>query len=324
MRFLPPVFLVFVATAFPTPTVAEGDSSLEFGEKPFQARTLEFEVAVPKGWDSRGDHRALIVQAPTNGPAFRVTREPMLWDPKQYAALWKAELDEAGVKVERIEPVRAGGDKGWKAQWGGGGRTITACRIHAGANEMLYNFAFSVPAGYAADDLDDLLEGVLRSFKCTAPKKPKLRFKPVQFTPVSRARGELPDFFVKQGGRMSRTARFAKIVPGYAQPRVAAEVLLDLAKLPAEDCAKITVAERLKAMTGCKKTPRAKKDKLGKRKGFSLKAKGVVRSGIAKEGLAFVWPAGRQHAFYLIVVVDRRETRLYKKLLKEIFARAIR
>jgi len=305
-----PAILLFLACS--------AASALEFGDKPFQARPLEFEVDVPKGWDATSDHRALVARAPDGGPAFRITREPMLWERKELNEIWEVQLEKAGVKHERIRPERAGRDKGWRTEWTVGGRRIIAVRIHAEANEMLYNFAFSVPKDY---DAKDLVDTVLRSFECKAKKRPELRFKSVQFTPWTLS-GELPDFLEKQGGRFDREPRFAKVVKGYATPHVAVEVRLGVVQgQEPEAVAAGAVTEKLEKLTGAERS-RARKDRIGRRRGYKVHASGVVEGGIVKEGEAFVW-GNRRQSIFLIVVADERETRLYDDLIEKIFEKVL-
>lgn len=308
MRFPGPFLLLLAcATAF----------ALEFGDKPFQARPLEFEVDVPKGWQATSDHRALVARDPGGGAAFRITREPMLWERKELNEIWEVQLEKAGVKHERIRPERAGRDKGWRTEWTVGGRRIIAVRIHVEANEMLYNFAFSVPKDY---DAKDLVDSVLRSFECKAEKRPELRFKSVRLGTLSL---ELPEYLEKQGGRFDPEPRFAKIVEGYASPHVAVEVRMGVVRdKDPEDLARGFLTDKLEKLTGAERL-RARKDKIGRHRGYMVEAGGVVEGGIPKEGGAFVYAINRRQSLWLLVVADERETRLYDDLIEKIFEKAI-
>ena len=330
MRHLAAVALL-LGVALPAP----GDAPV-FARRPHAAKALEFEVAVPDGWRIEQDRTGLVVQDPESeaGVGFQITREPFFRDDKTFKDIWQTQLDAEGLKAA-VTQEKAGRYEAWHAAWTTDeeeARTIEVWRLHAPENEMLYNVAFSAPE---ESDIEALVRGVVRSFRCTAPKA-KLAFARKTESVGIRAEINLPEGFqalprnVQLGGGGGPT--FVKLIPGYKQTHIA--VLINLqtqqaaaggARLPdgsvvrggVKDIAVGYAQALYEKFKGPRSKPRSKSARYGGFKGYAAELAGVDKQGLPKRAYVF---AGKQRQTVLVaaIVADEREIRLYKDYFRQL------
>ncbi|MHC4933214.1 MAG: hypothetical protein ACYTGV_13600, partial [Planctomycetota bacterium] len=205
--------------------LARAQDPLVFKEEPYECRPLEFEVAVPEGWEALQDHTGIVVRNKEMG--FMVSREPFLHDPKLFKDAWGQVLGAAGVDA-RVAPAKAGRYQAYRADWNtksGPGRIIQVWRLYVPQVEMLYNFSFSAPKDA---DLEPLVKRVLGSFKCTASKKAELEFEAEAESLGARVNLRLPKGYAKSpalivlGG--GEGGDYVKTLKGYEKPHIAGSI----------------------------------------------------------------------------------------------------
>jgi len=307
-----------------------------FPKDPVPVKALECEVAVPEGWTVRQDHVNLVAHdAERNG--FILSREPMLQSPEKFGDAWAAQLS-AAEKALRVEATKVGRFQAWRAAWkvADADRQVEVWRVHAPDNEMVYNFAFSAKTGL---DIAPLVQGVLKSFKCTAPKSDlkletgttslgggfTLRL-PTGFQEASRGfdLGEVAFYYDKV---------FVRFLPGYKEPhcsmRVCSRTLtadrpigLPNGKVIQPGNVKDVsetwwdIAEQ-PALDRVEGKPKGRSERFGGMKGASMWAEGVGKDGTPKEVFVFAGKE-KQNVVILSIVVDAREVRLHKDFFKDI------
>ena len=199
--------LLLMAAALSAQEAAE----LEFDKKAVDCEPIECEVRIPTGWKVAQDHTGISAQGA--GMGFVITREPLLEDEKEFAAKWQDVMAKARRSVE-VKRVRAGRYKAFHAAWEASGRKIDVYRVHVPDQGMLYNVSFSALPD--APQRDALIQGVLKSFKCTA-KKPKLQLAK-QRVVVGPATMQLPEGYEEKKDRFWRGGRYVSMRKGYDKP----------------------------------------------------------------------------------------------------------
>ncbi|MHC4548817.1 MAG: hypothetical protein ACYTEZ_08555 [Planctomycetota bacterium] len=319
---------------------AAAAQELTFGKEPYQVRALEFQVAVPEGWQAEQDHRNVVVRD-RNRTGFIVSREPFLHDPKTFAEAWGAELGSAGRKTE-VTQAKVGRLQAWRARWtsdAAGGRNIEIWRIYVPRYEMLYNFSFTAASG---TDLAPLVTPVCKSFKVTAPA-PTLAFADRSISVGTRFTLTLPRGYeqVQRGPGIGEVALYYgglhfKHLKGYKEPHRAGRIAYRTftADRPiGMPGGRVIQATNVKDMAqGWWDSVEAKlldrvvgKPKRRAVRVSGLKGAGVTAEGLSKQGLpqrVYVY-VGRikRHVLILTLAVDEREVRQHKDLFKQICSR---
>ncbi|MGH7163365.1 MAG: hypothetical protein ACREID_07760, partial [Planctomycetota bacterium] len=153
--------------------LAAAQGALGFETEPVACKALEMKIAKPQGWQVFETESHFAAQG--GGMGFRVSREPFLHDPKLFAAAWHEQIAAAG-KEGKVGDAKAGRYAAFTTSYladAAGSHRLEIWRVHVPEVEMLYNFAFSVPAGA---DPRPLVDGVVRSFGCVAAR-PRLEFR---------------------------------------------------------------------------------------------------------------------------------------------------
>lgn len=297
-------------------------ADLNFPEAGTPSKALEFEVAVPQGWEVHKEKARLLAIGGEMG--FVVTREHMFQDPKDFPDLWQRQLAAAGLGA-KVKKTRVGRETAFHAAWKKDGRSIEVYRVYLEKHEMLYNFAFSAPEGA---ELEPLAKGVLDSFRCTA-KEPELVFD----TPISDGRltMKLPRGFQKHEG-MLRGPEYALQFQGYATPHQAAYVsilsmdlrtrmmMADGSVVDATDLKGLLESswnEKAADLVDVDKKPRVKSGYFGGEKGKVLEATGVSKEGIPKSFFGFACKADG-YTYVVRILADTRFERLHKSYFKEL------
>jgi len=311
--------------------VVSGQDAPEF-TKTYRVRPLEFEVGIPPGWLADQDHSGMVCRSKKMG--FMVSREPFLHDKDQFAGEWERSLGEAGNGA-KVTKGKAGKYVVFSANWdtdAAGGRTIHVARVWVPQNEMLYNFSFSAPRG---TDMEPLVSGVLKSFKCTAAK-PKLSFNATKESLGARISITLPQGYAKQprgvqlGG--GDGGDFVRIIEGYKAPHIAGAIsfrgynarityeLEDGSTSPGSNVKRLTeyAWEIAKSKLGAEtRRMRGKSARYGKIKGHAVEAGAYSKKGLPKR--FFAWGGKIKGATIVItLLVDEREARLHKDLMKQV------
>ncbi|MFQ5844390.1 MAG: hypothetical protein ACE5JG_05300 [Planctomycetota bacterium] len=312
-----------VAALLVTAAAAAAQGELAFRKGAYRCDPLQFRVSIPKGWEA--SHSATAMAARGAGMGFRITREPFLHDPKTFPRRWQEQLAAAGVDA-RVKPARAGRYKGYAASWrppAGAGRTLHVYRLHVPDAELLYNIAFSLPAG---TEPKPLVQGVLRSFRSTAEKpaaglsrgasfaRLRLHLKlPDGYDPV-----ELPPPKSREEAMGRPFALYRKVLPGYKPEHEAArlEVYGWFRGDPEDHVAKIA-ARTQATLVDTPRTPRVRSARYGGHKGFAIQFTGE-RDGVSKRYHAFGLKTRVGLRVVVGLLVDDREVRLHKNLFKEI------
>jgi len=194
------------------PVLAQEEEGLVFGKDPVACAPIECETRVPNGWKVAQDRTGLSARG--DGMGFVITREPLLEDAKTFGASWAAVLAKAGNPVE-VKSVRAGRYRAFFASWPASGRTIAVYRIHVPDQEYLYNVSFSTPKDAA--DREALVQGVLKSFKCTS-KKVKLALQQTSVEIDQAGVIRLPEGFEPKKNFRWRGGIYVKTRKGYDKP----------------------------------------------------------------------------------------------------------
>ncbi|MGQ0615152.1 MAG: hypothetical protein ACT4PV_15575 [Planctomycetaceae bacterium] len=301
--------------------LALGADPIVFDAEPFACPPFEVKFGKPQGWEPVIEGGVLVLHRAGSG--VRVTREPFLYEIKEFQAAWEKELAAGGVagsvkalKVGRNEAVRASYELDRE-----GKRGIEIWRVRVPESEMLYNFTFSLPSG---GDMKTLVEGVLKPFSCTAPP-PKLEF---QATPTSIGAGlefKLPVGYAKADGG------YVKLMPGYGeQPREAGRISLTLFRhdtlyrttdgkgvtgSSVDEVTELPWAQVSEELQRADKL-RGNAARYGVHKGHLATAGGLAKDGSEKAYFAFGTKL-RGVTLVFTLLVDARETRLHKNLFKE-------
>lgn len=312
--------------------LAAPEGELTLSKKPYQVRNLNFQIGVPEGWAFERDSTGVVAHDPApNGPGYQVTREPFLHDPKEFPQVWTDQLAKGGVDA-RVEAVRAGKYTAFLASWespAAGGRRISVWRLYVTENEMLYNVAFSVGKGF---DLEPLADEVLRSFKCTAPKKrSKLKLGENPETIAAGYFMRLPDGYVKaermETFMFGASRLYVKHLPGFQPAHVSGQIMLngfhpytkygDIRGTDEKGLTNYHWAEFAKkhAQEVLKK-PRSKGGRAGSLKGQALTATYRDKQGLPRRFYSLGAKIKGQ-VVVLTMIVDLREDRLYKDVFKQ-------
>ena len=303
------VAVLLMACALP----AQEEEGLVFGKQPVACAPIECETRVPNGWKVAQDHTGLSAQgkgAQGDGMGFVITREPLLEDAKTFGASWAEVLAKAGKPIE-VKSVRAGRYRAFFASWPASGRTIAVYRIHVPDQEYLYNVSFSTPKDAA--DREALVQGVLKSFKCTS-KKGKLALQETSVEIGSAATIRLPEGFEAKKHPRLRVVYFVKLRRGYPTRQEAGVIYLfptDARRRP-EDTNLQLIAQL---------------GRLGLKFGNDFKSKDATYGGFKGEGKAgtvigtegetystYVWSGKKKRkGASVILVIHEREMRLHKK-----------
>lgn len=315
------------------PLLAQENVDLVFGKKPYKVHALEFQVSVPIQWQVHREPTGFVARDRSR-LGFQVTREPMLADPDTFEGTWQGQLAKGGVKAE-VKKKRAGRYTAWRAAWtADGDRQIEVWRIHAPENEMLYNVAFSAAKDV---DLEPLTEGVLRSFRCLAPKA-RIRFQPTATGVGTRLFITLPVGYVEapRGIRLGGGDQVAylKGLPGYTPAHESGRIgmrvfpaggvrLPDGSIIQGNNLKDVT-AYVFKDVSGTlgevTSRPRQKAARAGKIKGLGLTAAALTKEGLPKSVHVFAGKLKRS-VLVITIVVDQRETRLHRDFFKQVCAK---
>lgn len=302
------------------------------GPREFQVRPLGFSVAVPVEWTAEQGTTGMVARDPKDN-GFLVTREPFLHDEDTFAAAWRAQLSAAKVDA-LVERTKAGGREAWHAAWTAGDRRIEVWRVYVPESEMLYNFSFSAAAGF---DLKPLADATLKSFKC-APAKAELKFQPNAESVSPRIGIRLPEGYEKEppamgpelgGGIMGG---FVKTLKGYDPPHVAGRIrfrgleagvtygLPNGRELLSSDTEKVidyVWQEDQPEFAPATRKPKTKDMTCSGFKGSMMDGPVVGKDGLPRRWMAFVGKY-KQDVVEIIILVDAREARLHKDLLKQV------
>jgi hypothetical protein len=298
-------------------------ADLAFREAPTACKALQCSVAVPQGWAVHQQPKALVVIGERGG--FKITWELFLREPADFMAAWQSELRLAGVNA-RVEPAKAGKHDAWRATWDAAGRRIEVYRVRVPETEMLYNVSFS---GIKGDDLSPLVNGVLSSFACTAPK-PELRFQKTAEAVSTRVSMRLPEGFAKS----EEKGGFVQTVRGYKEPHEAgwiayrdydAGVTYGLPNGQAvgggdvEKLAEISWEGARAEIGTATKKPRGKAARIAGGKGHVLEGPVLSKNGIPKRVVAFAFKL-KQSTIVVVMALDERLLQLHKDFVKEMIA----
>ncbi len=301
--------------------LALGADPIVFDSEPFPCPPLEVKFGKPQGWEPVIEGGVLVLHRAGSG--FKVSREPFLYEIKEFQAAWEKELAAGGIagstkalKVGRNEAVRASFELDRE-----GKRTIEIWRVRVPDCEMLYNFTFSLPAG---GDMKSLVDGVLKPFTCTAPP-PKLEFQPQPTAFGAGLEFKLPVGYDRAAGG------YVKLMPGYGeQPREAGRISILLYRhdtlyttpdgkavtgTSVDDVTELPWAEISKEMQRADKQ-RGSATRYGGNKGHLATAGGLAKDGSEKAYYAFGTKL-RGVTLVFVLLVDARETRLHKNLFKD-------
>jgi hypothetical protein len=270
------------------------------------------------------------------GTGFRVSREPLLHDPKEFPAAWEKELAAAG-RDAKVKAVKAGKYDAFQTTYpleagsGGGARTIEIWRVRVAEVEMLYNFTFSLSPGA---DGKPLVEGVLKPFACTAPAA-KLEFQDAPESIGNFLEFRLPRGYRKQErergpavlGGATKAGVYVKTLEGYAEPREAGRLEVfayntqsNYGGIPGTNVDDLTDAAWQPVAGTLEKTTeklRGAPGRFGEFKGRLASASGLAKDGTEKAFHAF-GTKYRTVTLVFTLLADARETRLFKNLFKEI------
>ena len=302
-----------------------GQDDLVWRKQPYASRPLEFQVSVPEGWNLRADRTGLVAEGKAIG--FIITREPFLHDPKSFDKTWSTQLGNKDIAT-RVKPAKAGRYKAYQAEWEKSGRVISVFRLHVPKVGMLYNISFSVANGV---DPQPVMDGVFRSFKCTAGKT-KLE---LQKTAVGlgRVSMRLPVGYVA-GKRAEPGAPVAwvKLLDGYTPPREAGSITIgsyparplqtmDGTIIRGGDVKAVARYEwdQARKKLGGRVTakPRLRPARYGGLKGTSITAGALAQDGTLKRYFAYVGKM-KQNTVVVAFLVDEREVLIHKDLFKKV------
>ena len=298
---------------------ARGQEAPVLQEKPYACRPLEFELKIPEGWQAEQDRTGIVVRDARMG--FLVSREPFLHDESSFAAAWGRRLGDAGLDTRVVEG-KAGSYVVYHAAWASdaeNGRSIQAWRVYVPDIEMIYNFSFSAPKG---TELRPLVEPVLKSFRCTAPK-PKLELTATPEPIGPRVTIRLPKGYtrVPQGIRLGGGAQigWVKKIDGYEEPHVAGTIGVRGAdpRINLKSLVDGAWAQAQAEFGKIVKKPRTRSARYGILKGHGATASAVSKKGIPKRFFAFAGKV-KQAVLVITFVVDEREVRLHKDLFKRV------
>ncbi len=318
-----------------TSALAADPPLLEFGKKAYVVKAIECAVLIPNRWQATQDRTGMVAQVARNpgGAGFRITRQPLLAFPEDFAEEWKTQLTAAG-KIVKVSSVRAGKYKGWKATWTsktGGGRDIEVWRVHVPSVEMVYNISFSLPKNDPTAKL--LLKGVARSFRCTVDGSAKMEFQGTASDGAKHVDIFLPKGFekapfVRQGMSAYGAKFYEKAAPGFSPRRISSKIgIWNSGSYPVrfqeggeagspKDLVPV-IWDKQKFELSEFERPRVKVSRVGTHKGALLTTSGKTKDGFAKEVFVFAGKDG-QKSMVLIVIADAREVRLYRNYFKQI------
>jgi hypothetical protein len=302
---------------------AAAPEDLVFRRNAYVCAPLEFQVSIPNGWEASHSTTAMAARGSSMG--FRITREPFLHDPKGFARKWEERLADAGVKA-KVKPARAGRYKGYSASWrpaASPGPSLHVYRLHVPDTEMLYNVAFSVPT---EADPKPLVQGVLRTFRCTAAKpKPDLgqtagfaRLRLHLKLPNGYEKVERPPPRSREEAARAPFAVYRKVLPGYKPEHEAArlEIYGWFGGAVEEHVGKV-VGQAQSVLVGSPTSPRIRGMKYGDHKGSLVRFDGE-RDGVPKHYYAFGLKTRVGLRVVVTLLVDDREIRLHKNVFKDI------
>jgi hypothetical protein len=299
----------------------------------YEVRPFHFTVQIPAGWTAEQGPMGMVARD-AKGNGFVVSREPFLHDPDTFAAAWRAQLGAAKLdaKVERTKVSRR---VAWSASWTAGERRIEVWRLHVEDLEMLYNFSFSVAAGF---ELKPLVDATLKSFDCEAPKA-ELKFQQQTESITTRIQIRLPEGYEKDEPRPEDFALggglrggFVRTLPGYQPPHVAGRIRFrgydanvtyiteDRREIPGTAVDKLldaTWRTDEPEFASVVKKPRGRDTTLSGIRGSTIEVAVIGKDGLPKRWLGFCGKH-KQDVVEVVLVVDERETRLHKDILKQV------